>query len=150
VCKGDALELVAAFEGLDTRTQFPAVLARAAQIAGVRPDSDPGELARIRAEHQAAREARDLTCSWPARPKAPHDTLSAGPGDSPPLIVRAAGALPYEPRPRNPPQARAMTSNRSSGSLAAPTSPTSAAIWARSTSSRAGARSGPGAAAGSA
>jgi len=59
VCKGDALELVAAFEGLDTRTQFPEVLARAAQIVGVGPNIDPGELARIRAEHQAACEARD-------------------------------------------------------------------------------------------
>lgn len=59
VCKGDALDLVAAFERLDTRTQFQEVLARAAQIAGVAPNIDPAELARIRAEHQAAREARD-------------------------------------------------------------------------------------------
>jgi hypothetical protein len=59
VCKGDAFELVAAFEGLDSRTQFPAVLSRAAQIAGIGPDIDPAELARIRADHQAAREARD-------------------------------------------------------------------------------------------
>jgi hypothetical protein len=59
ICKGDAIDLVAAFEGLDTRTQFQDVLSRAAQIAGVAPDSDPTELARIRAEHQAAREARE-------------------------------------------------------------------------------------------
>ena len=62
-CKGDALDLVAAFEGLDIRTQFSAVLLRAAQIAGIGPDSDPAELARIRAEHQAAREARDRRAS---------------------------------------------------------------------------------------
>lgn len=59
VCKGDALDLVAAFEGLDTQTQFQAVLTRAAQIAGVAPDADRAELERIRATHQAAREARD-------------------------------------------------------------------------------------------
>jgi len=59
VCKRDALELVAAFEGLDTRTQFPAVLSRAAQLAGITPDSDPAELGRIRAAHEAARQVRD-------------------------------------------------------------------------------------------
>jgi len=59
VCKGDALDLVAAFEGLDARTHFRDVLARAAQIAGVAPDIDSAELERIRAEHRAAREARD-------------------------------------------------------------------------------------------
>jgi hypothetical protein len=63
VCKGDALDLVAAFEGLDARTQFRDVLARAAQIAGVAADSDPAELARIRAKHQAAREARDRSAA---------------------------------------------------------------------------------------
>ncbi|HET9620248.1 MAG TPA: hypothetical protein VFP84_02700, partial [Kofleriaceae bacterium] len=59
VCKGDAFDLVAAFEGLDIRTEFPAVLSRAAQIVGIAPDSDPAELARIRAKHQAARAERD-------------------------------------------------------------------------------------------
>lgn len=59
VCKGDALELVAAFEGLDAKRDFPRVLDRAAQIACVAPDIDSAELARIRAAHQAAREARD-------------------------------------------------------------------------------------------
>lgn len=57
--RGDALDLVAVFEGLDTRTRFQEVLARAAQIAGVAPSIDPAELARIRAEHEAVREARD-------------------------------------------------------------------------------------------
>jgi len=59
VCKGDALDLVAAFEGLDARTHFRDVLARAAQIAGVAPDIDSAELERIRAAYRAAREARD-------------------------------------------------------------------------------------------
>jgi hypothetical protein len=59
VCKGDALDLVAAFEGLDTRRDFPRVLAVAARITGVGPDIDPAELARIQTQHRAAREARE-------------------------------------------------------------------------------------------
>lgn len=59
VCKGDAFDLVAAFEGLDAKRDWPRVLERAAQITGVSPDIDPAELERIRAEHKAAREARD-------------------------------------------------------------------------------------------
>jgi hypothetical protein len=59
VCKGDVLDLVAAFEGLDARTHFRDVLTRAAQIAGIAPDADPAELARVRAAHQAERQARD-------------------------------------------------------------------------------------------
>jgi len=58
-CKGDAFDLVAAYAGLDARRDFPRVLELAAQIAGVTPDSDPAELERIRAEHRAAREARE-------------------------------------------------------------------------------------------
>lgn len=59
VCKGDALDLVAAFEGLDARRDFQRVLELAARIASVKPDIDSAELARIQAQHRAAREARD-------------------------------------------------------------------------------------------
>jgi hypothetical protein len=58
-CKGDAFDLVAAYAGLDAGLDFPRVLELAAQIAGVTPDSDPTELARIRAEYRARTEARD-------------------------------------------------------------------------------------------
>jgi len=57
-CKGDAFDLVAAYTGLDARRDFPRVLELAAQIAGVTPNSDPTELARIRAEYRARTEAR--------------------------------------------------------------------------------------------
>lgn len=49
---------VAAYAGLDARRDFPRVHELAAQIAGVTPDSDPTELARIRAEYRARTEAR--------------------------------------------------------------------------------------------
>jgi hypothetical protein len=59
-CRGsDKLALVAAFAGLDTSREFPRVLELAAQLAGISTDTDPGELARMRAAHDAAREARD-------------------------------------------------------------------------------------------
>jgi hypothetical protein len=58
-CKGDILALVAALAGLDVRRDFPRVLELAAEIAGVTPDSDPAELARIRAEHRARTAARE-------------------------------------------------------------------------------------------
>lgn len=57
-CKGDALDLLGAFAGLD-RSRFPELLELAASIAGISADTHPDELARIRAEHQAAREARE-------------------------------------------------------------------------------------------
>jgi hypothetical protein len=56
-CKGDALDLLAAFAGLD-RSRFPELLELAAPIAGITADTDPAERARIRAEHAARREAR--------------------------------------------------------------------------------------------
>jgi hypothetical protein len=59
VCKGDAIDLVAAFEGLDARRDFQRVLKVAARIAGVEPDIDTAELARIQARHRATCEARD-------------------------------------------------------------------------------------------
>jgi hypothetical protein len=57
ICKGDALDLLGALAGLD-RARFPELLELAASIAGITADTDPAELARIRAEHQARREAR--------------------------------------------------------------------------------------------
>jgi hypothetical protein len=57
-CKGDALDLLAAFAGLDRVRDFPRVLELGASIAGITADTDPGERARIRAEHQARREER--------------------------------------------------------------------------------------------
>jgi hypothetical protein len=59
-CKGDAFALVAALEGLDARSRFRDVLAIAAQIAGVTPDTDPAELERICAEYRARAAAREL------------------------------------------------------------------------------------------
>ncbi len=56
-CSGDALDLLGALAGLD-RSRFPELLELAASIAGIAADTDPAELARIRAEHAARREAR--------------------------------------------------------------------------------------------
>jgi hypothetical protein len=56
-CRGDALDLLGALAGLD-RARFPELLELAASIAGITADTDPAELARIRAEHAARREAR--------------------------------------------------------------------------------------------
>jgi hypothetical protein len=60
---GDALTMVAMFERLDIASDFPAVLARAAEIAGVTPSSNPEEMQRRReaarlqlAERQRAEE----------------------------------------------------------------------------------------------
>lgn len=60
-CSGDALDLVAAFMGLDAQraADFRSVLEHAAQIAGVGPDIDHAELARIRAAHLARTQARE-------------------------------------------------------------------------------------------
>jgi hypothetical protein len=60
VCKGDALDLLGALAGIDPRgPRFPDLLELGASIAGITTDTDPAERARIRAEHQAHREARD-------------------------------------------------------------------------------------------
>ncbi len=56
-CTGDALDLLGALAGLD-RSRFPELLELAAPIAGITADTEPAELARIRAEHAARREAR--------------------------------------------------------------------------------------------
>lgn len=58
-CRGDVLALVAAYAGLDTRRDFPRVLAMAAAIAGIPADTDPAELQRICAARQAERKARE-------------------------------------------------------------------------------------------
>jgi len=58
-CRGDKLALIAAFAGLDISREFPRVLELGAEIAGISDGTDPGELARMRATHDAAREARD-------------------------------------------------------------------------------------------
>lgn len=39
-CSGDVFDLIAACEGLDTRRDFPRIVARAAEIAGVTPQSE--------------------------------------------------------------------------------------------------------------
>jgi hypothetical protein len=57
-CKGDALDLLAAFAGLDRVRDFPRVLELGASIAGITADTAPAELARSRAEHAARREER--------------------------------------------------------------------------------------------
>lgn len=57
ICKGDALDLLGAFAGVD-RSRFPELLELGASIAGITADTAPAELARIRAEHEARREAR--------------------------------------------------------------------------------------------
>jgi hypothetical protein len=59
VCKGDAIDLVAAFEGLDARRDFVRVIEVAAQIAGIAPGISQAELERIRAAHRARSEVRD-------------------------------------------------------------------------------------------
>ncbi len=51
-CKGDLLELVAAYAGLDRRTQFAELLAVAAPIAGISATTDGAEMMRIRAERE--------------------------------------------------------------------------------------------------
>ena len=56
-CGGDLLDLVAAREGLDRRTQLPQLLERGAQIAGITP-SDPDLERRIAAQIAADRERR--------------------------------------------------------------------------------------------
>src|SRR5256885_7203128 len=59
-CRGDAFGLIAALEGVDTRTRFRHVLDIAARIAGVAPDTDPAEMDRIRAGYRARNTAREL------------------------------------------------------------------------------------------
>jgi hypothetical protein len=51
-CYGDAIDLVAACEGLDTRRDFAAVLKRAAEIAGVDPDLTDAQRVVQRAERE--------------------------------------------------------------------------------------------------
>lgn len=57
-CKGDIFDLVAALAGLDRMRDFPRVLELGASIAGITADTEPAELARIRAERAAHHEAR--------------------------------------------------------------------------------------------
>ncbi len=58
-CRGDVLDLVAAYAGIDIRRDFPRVLEIAASIAGITTDTDPAELERICAARQAERAARE-------------------------------------------------------------------------------------------
>ena len=58
-CRGDIFALVATLAGIDARRDFPRVIDLAAEIAGVSPSADPGELARRRAEYRARTEARE-------------------------------------------------------------------------------------------
>lgn len=61
-CSGDILDLVAALEGLDCRKDFPRVIARAAEIAGLDTTGDPEQRrkaqdeARARVEREANAE----------------------------------------------------------------------------------------------
>lgn len=57
-CKGDALDLLGAFAGLD-RSRFPELLELAASVTGITAETSPAELARVSAEHRARREARE-------------------------------------------------------------------------------------------
>jgi phage/plasmid primase-like uncharacterized protein len=57
-CKGDLLDAIAAAAGLDLRHNFGRVLEIAAVIAGVTADTDPAELARMRAERARLAEQR--------------------------------------------------------------------------------------------
>jgi len=56
ICKGDVLDLVAGFAGIDRKTEFRRLLETAAPIAGVTSDVDHGELFRRREERQRAAE----------------------------------------------------------------------------------------------
>lgn len=56
-CRGDALELVAAFEGLDRHRDFAELIERAAAIAGVGEHTTDAELDEIRLQRQREQSA---------------------------------------------------------------------------------------------